>query len=129
VRAVRILAVVALVATSVGLIGPATAEDELVFRVVTSRSTYLPGDDELGTKTLVITKGAPLELVNADVYAAHGLSSDEIVPETGRRLFESTIANFRGTTPVMGVGALPPGEYPFHCPIHEDNMHGVLVVH
>ena len=127
---VRILALVALVVAAASLTAPARAEDDITFRVTTSRSTYLPGDDELGTPTLVITQGSPLELVNVDIYAAHGISSDEIVPATGKRLFETAdIVNFRGSKLVNGVAALPAGEYPFHCPIHEDNMHGLLVVH
>ena len=106
----------------------ALAAEQGVYQVVTSRSTYLPGDDELGTVTLNISAGSDLTLTNLDAFAAHALTSDAVVAETGDRLFESGVLNFRASAPVVGVPALPAGSYPFHCSVHEDNMHGVLVV-
>lgn len=123
----RVSTAVAAVALSAVMTAPAQAQD--VFQVVTSRSTFVPGDDELGAATLVITKGSTLTLTNADTFAAHGLTSDAIVPETGRRLFESGVLNFRASALVQGAQSLPAGSYPFHCSVHEDNMHGTLVVH
>ncbi|HEV7887569.1 MAG TPA: cupredoxin domain-containing protein [Acidimicrobiales bacterium] len=107
---------------------PAQADDPAVFQVVVSRSTFLPGDDELGATTLYVSSGQTLTLTNLDAFAAHGLSSDAIVAETGERLFESGVLNLRDSALVRGVQSLPAGSYPFHCPVHEDNMHGVLVV-
>jgi hypothetical protein len=109
-------------------VAPARAEGPDVFQVVTSRSTYLPGDDELGAPTLYVSAGQTLTLTNLDAFAAHGLSSDAIVAETGERLFESGVLNLRSSAVVRGVQSLPAGSYPFHCPVHEDNMHGLLVV-
>ena len=105
---------------------PASAQD--VFQVVTTRSTFVPGDDELGAVTLVVAQGSTLTLTNADTFAAHGLTSDAVIPATGERLFESGVLNFRGSALVQGVPSLPAGSYPFHCSVHEDNMHGTLVV-
>lgn len=127
------LARVSTAAAAVALLGapavaPARADGPDVFQVVTSRSTYLPGDDELGTTTLYVTAGQTVTLTNLDAFAAHGLSSDEIVPETGARRFESGVLNLRDSAVIQGVQSLPAGSYPFHCPVHEDNMHGLLVV-
>lgn len=109
--------------------GPAAlAAPDGVFNVVTSRSTYTPGDDELGAPTLYVTAGSQLTLTNLDAFAAHALTSDAVVPDTDTRLFESGVLNFRASAPVVGVPALPAGSYPFHCSVHEDNMHGLLVV-
>lgn len=109
--------------------GPAApAAPDGVFNVVTSRSTFTPGDDELGTPTLYITAGSQLTLTNLDAFAAHALTSDAVVPGTDTRLFESGVLNFRADAPVIGVPSLPAGSYPFHCSVHEDNMHGLLVV-
>jgi plastocyanin len=118
----------ALSALPVLSVAPAQADGPDAFQVVTSRSTYLPGDDELGAPTLYVSAGQTLTLTNLDAFAAHGLSSDAIVAETGERLFESGVLNLRNSAVVKGVQSLPAGSYPFHCPVHEDNMHGLLVV-
>ena len=96
-------------------------------QVVTFRSTYYPGDDEHGVPTLVVSQGSGLTLTNLDAFAAHGLSSDAVLAD-GTRLFTSGVLNLRDSAPVQGVASLPPGSYPFHCAVHEDNMHGLLVV-
>lgn len=106
---------------------PTPADAAPTVQVTTFRSTYYPGDDELVAPTLVVPKGAGLTLTNLDAFAAHGLSSDEVLPN-GERLFTSGVLNFRGSSAVIGVEALPAGTYPFHCAVHEDNMHGNLVV-
>jgi len=105
----------------------ATTTNDAAVQVTTFRSTYYPGDDELVAPTLVVPKGAGLTLTNLDAFAAHGLSSDAVLPD-GERLFTSGVLNFRGSAPVTGVETLPAGTYPFHCAVHEDNMHGTLVV-
>lgn len=109
------------------LLLPATGQAAASVQVTTSRSTFLPGDDELGAVTLLIPQGTGITLTNTDVFAAHGLTSDATVAG-GARLFESGVLNFRGSAPVAGVSSLPPGTYGFHCSVHEDNMHGTLVV-
>ena len=113
--------------TVVALVVPAPSRATDAVQVTTSRSTFLPGDDELGAVTLVIPQGTGITLTNTDVFAAHGLTSDATVAG-GARLFESGVLNFRGAAPVAGVASLPPGTYGFHCSVHEDNMHGTLVV-
>jgi plastocyanin len=102
-------------------------------QVVTHRSTYMPGDDELSANGAAVTLYAPqgygLTVTNLDAFAAHSLTSDTIVnPLTGARLFESGMLNLRDSRPVLGTAALPPGTYRFHCSVHEDNMRGTLVV-
>ena len=121
----RGLAVAVAVAAAGLLPAPGQAADSV--QVTTSRSTFLPGDDELGAVTLVIAQGVGITLTNTDVFAAHGLTSDDSVAG-GARLFESGVLNFRGSARVVGVTSLPPGTYGFHCSVHEDNMHGHLVV-
>lgn len=111
----------------VALLLPAPSRAADTVQVTTSRSTFLPGDDELGAVTLVIPEGTGITLTNTDVFAAHGLTSDDTVAG-GARLFESGVLNFRGSAPVAGAASLPPGTYGFHCSVHEDNMHGTLVV-
>jgi len=115
------------VAVAAAGLSPAPGQAADSVPVTTSRSTFLPGDDELGAVTLVIAQGAGITLTNTDVFAAHGLTSDDSVAG-GARLFESGVLNFRGSAPVAGVASLPPGTYGFHCSVHEDNMHGTLVV-
>lgn len=121
----------ALFITALAVTAPEAKADEPV-QVVVSRSTYLPGDDELGganAATLYAPQGLGLTLTNLDAFAAHSLTSDAIVdPLTGARLFESGILNLRDSRPVLGTAALQPGTYRFHCSVHEDNMRGTLVV-
>lgn len=116
----------ALAAAATLLSSASTAAPAAELQVTTTRSTFLPGDDELGAVTLIVARGTGMALTNTDIFAAHGLSSDESVGTS--RLFESGVVGFRGTASVAGVPSLPPGTYGFHCPVHEDNMHGTLVV-
>ena|SRR5687767_3029590 len=108
------------------LLAPSPARGSDAVQVTTSRSTFLPGDDEIGAP-LVIPQGVGITLTNTDAFAAHALTSDATVAGGGR-LFESGVLNFRASAPVSGVTSLPPGTYGFHCSVHEDNMHGHLVV-
>lgn len=102
---------------------PAVAADLVV---VTHRSTFLPGDDETNAP-LVIPAGTGITVHNLDAFAAHAMTSDALLPD-GERLFYGPSLNFRDSGPVAGVADLPPGTYGFHCSVHEDNMHGTLVV-
>ena len=108
------------------LLSPPHARGTHVIQVTTSRSTFVPGDDETRAP-LVVPQGVGITLTNTDAFAAHALTSDATVAGGGR-LFESGVLNFRGSAPVVGVTSLPPGTYGFHCSVHEDNMHGQLVV-
>ena len=117
-------------ATSFAPAAPAQADSTTdPVQVVTSRSTYLPGDEELGPPTLHVPQGVGVTVTNLDAFAAHSITSDAVVdPVTGARLFESGILNLRDTAVVQGVAQLAPGTYTFHCSVHEDNMRGTLVV-
>lgn len=125
----------ALFITALAIAAPEAQADPAAdpVHVVTHRSTYLPGDEELSADPAVATLYAPqglgLTVTNLDAFAAHSLTSDTIVnPLTGARLFESGILNLRDSRPVPGTAALQPGTYRFHCSVHEDNMRGTLVV-
>ena len=107
---------------------PAQAQDGGV--VVTLRSTFYPGDDELAPLTLTVKQGLGLTIHNLDAFAGHQINSDDgvWVDNDFQHLFESVAVNFRDSAPVTGVESLAPGTYGFHCAVHEDNMHGTLVV-
>lgn len=97
--------------------------------VLIDRSTYLPGDEELGATTLYMFQGDALTVTNLETVAAHSLTSDRYIDQaTGVRLFDSEVLEVRVPTPVQGVEALAPGSYRFHCSVHDYNMRGTLVV-
>lgn len=127
-----------LVVVAVGLAvvpsGAASQAQTGAAHVVTHRSTFVPGDDDLAPLQLTITQGATLTITNLDAFAGHELNSDDRVADGPDQdtdpdyLFASAGVNFRGSAPVVGVEALAPGTYGFHCAVHLDNMHGTLVV-
>lgn len=127
---------IALVAAAVATLVPAGSPSRAgsAAHVVTHRSTFVPGDDELGPLKLTVTQGTTLTITNLDAFAGHELNSDDLTadgPDSDSHpdyLFASPGVNFRDSAPVLGVEALAPGTYGFHCAVHLDNMHGTLVV-
>lgn len=74
---------------------------------------------------LVIPQGTGLDYQNSDL-AAHNLVSADTAPN-GRKLFRSELTALQKIVPVLGVEALPPGDYAFYCEIHPA-MDGALTV-
>ena len=105
---------------------PARAETTGV--VVVSRSQFVPGDDEL--VPAVVKGGTQLEFQNHDYFSfgsTHSITSDETGQYLTGALFNSPVIQ-AGQEFVLEIPALPSGQYGFHCSIHEDTMHGTLII-
>lgn len=104
--------------------------------VVSRGSAYLPGGDVyngntkvLETKSLILPAGSTLTLRNLDVEAHNIHSGDPYIDGTeGDGLFRSEDANFNTSAAVVGVSALPAGQYRFFCSLHPAKVTGTLVI-
>lgn len=93
--------------------------------VAISLTYYVPGDDRNGIG-IVVPRGVPVVLVNAEIpgeQAIHSLASND-------GLFASELIGPGERSVVVGVDELPPGKYAFGCTVggHEQYMTGHLTV-
>lgn len=121
----RILAPFVLAAAGLAAVPASATETSLV---VTRGSTYYPGDKSLPADTLFVFEGADLRYTNLDTSTGHTLTSNDFVPGTTRRLFNSGPVLYSQSVLVEGVPALAPGRYTYSCAIHGPGQGGALVV-
>jgi plastocyanin len=89
--------------------------------------TFVPGDDDTSRAPLRVIEGSTLLFTNLDALAPHTVNSVATSAD-GAPLFSSGAPTSAGqTSPVVGVAALPPGQYTFYCRVHTQ-MQGVLRV-
>lgn len=121
----RYALMVAALAVSSMLVGPgAEAQQGAVVGVGIS---FIPGDNDLGTRTLILPQGSKLEFVNAESFGIpHTLTSG--APSSPNGLFNSGHTAAGSTRNVAGVSSLGPGTYAFYCVVHPFDMHGTLEI-
>ncbi|MDQ1444556.1 MAG: hypothetical protein QOI20_1020 [Acidimicrobiaceae bacterium] len=89
------------------------------------------------TPAMVVQQGGSVTYVNADATAHDVQAYGVYGPDTNRwcegaepgkcPAFWTPLIGLSGTSPVYGVSALKPGQYPFYCSLHP-GMKGTLVV-
>jgi len=91
------------------------------------RIVAAPGAANTGyaTPVAVVSAGDPLDFVGMDPASPHDVVSGSI-GDDGKPLFRSGLVGV-GSTRVVGVELLPPGDYTYFCSLHAA-MSGTLVV-
>lgn len=98
-------------------------------------SSDAPETDEIYVATLgnafhspvvIVPEGSTLALAQVDPARLHDLASSDRTPE-GRLFGTEDVLTFGETATVLGVDALPVGEYGFFCSVHP-SMKGTLQV-
>lgn len=130
---IKALTAVAVLILGVAVQGRAPAVEG---QVAARGSAYLPGGDVYNgstrvaeTRSLVLPQGSTLVFWNVDVDTHNVTSGDPLVDgPLGNGLFGSAFTTFNTKVPVVGVGALPPGQYRFFCANHASKLTGTLVI-
>jgi len=96
---------------------PAQADQQIVAAPV----------DRYVTADLTIAPGERLSFASQDRLVMHNVTATDNGAD-GRPIFASATIGGGDTAPVVGVEALAPGTYGFHCTIHPKQMTGTLTV-
>jgi plastocyanin len=87
-----------------------------------------PGAASLGyaAPIAIVSAGDGLDFLNTDVSLHNVVSVAR--DDLGKPIFKSALSAGPGSTPVVGVESLTPGDYDFYCSLHPGAMTGTLTV-
>lgn len=125
--AVTVVPVVATTATTPRL-GAARADTVGLSEAPSSATVRIDNGGTLGgfaNPSIELAKGGTLSVINFD-DTRHSVTSDDR-DASGNPLFSVVVDPDESAT-VVGVSALAPGTYPFHCIFHAATMRGTLTI-